>query len=103
MPRAQSTLTSADQGACITTPFVFTFYWQTRTRINIASSVIEAVALVAAAVLAYKLRSDFGWRVWKRLGADRRVARAHAIRLAFSTVVQLSLFFSVRRRSRRLG
>ncbi|KAJ2770629.1 hypothetical protein IWQ56_002092, partial [Coemansia nantahalensis] len=52
-----------------------------------------AIALVALTVLANKLRKEVGWNVFKRLGADMSLHRAHIWRQILMMLLRMDIYF----------
>ncbi|KAL5535245.1 hypothetical protein ACEPAF_3339 [Sanghuangporus sanghuang] len=82
------------QGACDGTNLLST-YWKPRANAEIASLVLNAVALVLSGFLSWKLFKLFGWQTFKRVGASRTINRVYKLVLTLSIAIQLSLFFIV--------
>ncbi|OAX44903.1 hypothetical protein K503DRAFT_807793 [Rhizopogon vinicolor AM-OR11-026] len=70
-------------------------YWQTRVAAEIASLVLNVVALLFSAFLSWRLAKLFGWQTFKRVGASITISRVYKLVLVLSIVIQLSLFFMV--------
>lgn len=90
-------------------------FWEEVVRFQISIAVFEAVGFLAIAFLAWKLMSVrsrsqgfffratelilaskvLEWRTFKKLGADRRIARAHAVSLIFQLLLQLLAYFLI--------
>jgi len=70
-------------------------YWQTRVAAEIASLVLNIVALLVSAFLSWRLAKLFGWQTFKRVGASITISRVYKLVLVLSIVIQLSLFFMV--------
>ena len=66
--------------------------------INILTRVMPIVVAVAECVyigLGYKIYTEFGWKVYKYLGADRRIKTMYAHYQIFLCLVKFDLFFWV--------
>jgi len=66
--------------------------------INVLTRIIPcviAVAEVAYIALGYKIYTEFGWKVYKYLGADRRIKTMYAHYQIFLCLVKFDLFFWV--------
>ncbi|KAL5534527.1 hypothetical protein ACEPAG_990 [Sanghuangporus baumii] len=70
-------------------------YWKPRANAEVASLVLNAVALVLSGFLSWKLFKLFGWQTFKRVGASRTINRVYKLVLTLSIAIQLSLFFIV--------
>lgn len=70
-------------------------YWQSRVGAEIASLVLNVVALLVSAFLSWKLAKLFGWQTFKRVGASITISRVYKLVLVLSIVIQLSLFYMV--------
>lgn len=57
--------------------------------------VITGIAQVAYTYLAYKIYQDFGWLVFKRLGADRKIHRYYFYYEIFACLLKFDFFFFV--------
>jgi hypothetical protein len=57
--------------------------------------VITGIAEVAYVYLAYKIYQDFGWLVFKRLGADRKIHRYYFYYEIFGCLLKFDFFFFV--------
>jgi len=68
-------------------------YWSERSNAEIPSLVFNAVALLASAVLSWRLMKCFGWQTFKRVGASRSINRMYTVVLLLSISIQLTLFF----------
>ncbi|KAI9599630.1 hypothetical protein BDF19DRAFT_410270 [Syncephalis fuscata] len=64
-----------------------------------AIKVIDAIIALAGAVvlasLVRKARGDFGWRVFKHLGADPRLKRVYAIHHSLLAAIKINLFYFI--------
>ncbi|KAH8100528.1 hypothetical protein BXZ70DRAFT_1022471 [Cristinia sonorae] len=66
--------------------------------INILTRIIPIVVAVAECAyigLGYKIYTEFGWKVYKKLGADRRIKSMYAHYQIFLCLVKFDLFFWV--------
>jgi len=66
--------------------------------VNILTAVIPiviSVAEVAYIALGWKIWREFGWKVYKRLGADRRVKRMFAQYQIFLCIMKFDVFFFI--------
>jgi len=66
--------------------------------INVLTKIIPcviSVAEIAYIALGYKIYTEFGWKVYKYLGADRRIKRMYAHYQIFLCLVKFDLFFWV--------
>ncbi|KAG1754990.1 uncharacterized protein EDB91DRAFT_1042772 [Suillus paluster] len=70
-------------------------YWQSRVAAEIASLVLNIVALLVSAFLSWKLAKLFGWQTFKRVGASITISRVYKLVLVLSIVIQLALFYMV--------
>ncbi|KAG2117923.1 uncharacterized protein F5147DRAFT_669139 [Suillus discolor] len=70
-------------------------YWKSRFVAEIASLVLNAVALLVSSFLSWKLAKLFGWQTFKRVGASIVISRVYKFVLVLSIVIQISLFFMV--------
>ncbi|EJD04260.1 uncharacterized protein FOMMEDRAFT_133567 [Fomitiporia mediterranea MF3/22] len=70
-------------------------YWKARGDPEIASLVLNGVALILSAILSWRLFKAFGWQTFKRVGASRTINRIYKLVLTLSIAIQLSLFFIV--------
>jgi hypothetical protein len=57
--------------------------------------VITGIAQIAYMYLAYKIYQDFGWLVFKRLGADRKIHRYYFYYEIFACLLKFDFFFFV--------
>lgn len=57
--------------------------------------IIISVAELAYIALGWKIWSEFGWKVYKLLGADRRVKRMFAHYQIFECLVKFDIFFFI--------
>src|SRR5271154_3561758 len=57
--------------------------------------VITGIAQIAYMNLAYKIYQDFGWLVFKRLGADRKIHRYYFYYEIFACLLKFDFFFFV--------
>ena len=57
--------------------------------------VVISVAEVAYIGLGWKIHSEFGWKVYKFLGADRRIKKMYAMYQIFECIVKFDVFFWV--------
>ncbi|KAK7694378.1 hypothetical protein QCA50_001564 [Cerrena zonata] len=67
-------------------------------RIDVLTKIIPcviSVAEVAYIALGYKIYTEFGWKVYKFLGADRRIKTMYAHYQIFLCLVKFDLFFWV--------
>lgn len=81
-------------GACKSINLLPT-YWVPRGNAEQASLALNAVALLVAAVLSWRLTKAFGWRTFKRIGASLTINRQYTAVLVLSIAIQISLFFIV--------
>ncbi|KDQ54861.1 hypothetical protein JAAARDRAFT_37975 [Jaapia argillacea MUCL 33604] len=70
-------------------------YWKARGDAEIASLVLNVVALILSLFLSWRLIKLFGWQTFKRVGASLTINRIYKAVLSLSIVIQLSLFFIV--------
>lgn len=70
-------------------------YWKSRFGAEIASLVLNVVALLVSAFLSWRLAKLFGWQTFKRVGASITISRVYKLVLMLSIVLQMSLFFMV--------
>lgn len=66
--------------------------------VNILTAVIPiviSVAEIAYIALGWKIWREFGWKVYKRLGADRRVKRMFAQYQIFLCIMKFDVFFFI--------
>lgn len=70
-------------------------YWKSRFGAEIASLVLNVVALLVSAFLSWRLAKLFGWQTFKRVGASIAISRVYKLVLMLSIVIQMSLFFMV--------
>ncbi|KAG2156515.1 uncharacterized protein EDB93DRAFT_1247221 [Suillus bovinus] len=70
-------------------------YWQSRFVAEIASLVLNGVALLVSSFLSWRLAKLFGWQTFKRVGASIVISRVYKLVLVLSITIQLSLFFMV--------
>jgi hypothetical protein len=57
--------------------------------------VITGIAQIAYTYLAYRIYQDFGWLVFKRLGADRKIHRYYFYYEIFACLLKFDFFFFV--------
>jgi hypothetical protein len=57
--------------------------------------VVTGVAQIAYTYLAYRIYQDFGWLVFKRLGADRKIHRYYFFYEVFACLLKFDFFFFV--------
>ena len=57
--------------------------------------VITGIAQIGYIYLAYKIYQDFGWLVFKRLGADRKIHRYYFYYEIFACLLKFDFFFFV--------
>jgi hypothetical protein len=57
--------------------------------------VITGIAQIFYIYLAYKIYQDFGWLVFKRLGADRKIHRYYFYYEIFACLLKFDFFFFV--------
>jgi len=57
--------------------------------------VITGIAQIAYTYLAYRIYQDFGWLVFKRLGADRKIHRYYFWYEVFACLLKFDFFFFV--------
>lgn len=57
--------------------------------------VITGIAQIAYMYLAYRIYQDFGWLVFKRLGADRKIHRYYFYYEIFACLLKFDFFFFV--------
>ncbi|KAF8309805.1 hypothetical protein DL93DRAFT_2230668 [Clavulina sp. PMI_390] len=62
-------------------------------KVQIAQLVLGIIALIVSLFLSWELIKQFGWQMFKRVGADRGVNRMYRLVLGLSVVLQLSVFF----------
>jgi hypothetical protein len=70
-------------------------YWKSRYTAEIASLVLNVVALLVSSFLSWRLAKLFGWQTFKRVGASIAISRVYKLVLMLSIVIQMSLFFMV--------
>lgn len=70
-------------------------YWKNRFGAEIASLVLNIVALLVSCFLSWRLSKLFGWQTFKRVGASIAISRVYKLVLVLSIVIQISLFFMV--------
>ncbi|KAG1904800.1 uncharacterized protein F5891DRAFT_1012870 [Suillus fuscotomentosus] len=70
-------------------------YWKSRFVAEIASLVLNAIALLVSSFLSWRLAKLFGWQTFKRVGASIVISRVYKFVLVLSIVIQISLFFMV--------
>ncbi|KAG1885592.1 hypothetical protein F4604DRAFT_1572731 [Suillus subluteus] len=70
-------------------------YWKSRFGAEIASLVLNVVALLVSSFLSWRLAKLFGWQTFKRVGASITISRVYKLVLVLSIVIQMSLFFMV--------
>lgn len=70
-------------------------YWKSRFGAEIASLVLNIVALLVSSFLSWRLSKLFGWQTFKRVGASIAISRVYKLVLVLSIVIQISLFFMV--------
>ncbi|KAG2350691.1 hypothetical protein BDR05DRAFT_921995 [Suillus weaverae] len=70
-------------------------YWKSRFGAEIASLVLNVVALLVSSFLSWRLAKLFGWQTFKRVGASIAISRVYKLVLVLSIVIQMSLFFIV--------
>jgi hypothetical protein len=63
--------------------------------ILIVIPVITGVAQILYTYLAYRIYQDFGWLVFKRLGADRKIHRYYFYYEIFACLLKFDFFFFV--------
>lgn len=66
--------------------------------VNVLTTVIPiviSIAEIAYIALGWKIWREFGWKVYKRLGADRQVKRMYAHYQIFVCVMKFDVFFFV--------
>ncbi len=66
--------------------------------VNVLTAIIPiviSVAEIAYIGLGWKIWSEFGWKVYKQLGADRRVKRMYARYQIFICLIKFDLFFFI--------
>jgi len=64
--------------------------------INLLTSsipVVIAVCEVAYLALAYRIYAEFGWQVYKFLGADRRIKKMYGTLQVYNCIIKFDLFF----------
>ncbi|KAI3643242.1 hypothetical protein MP228_012797 [Amoeboaphelidium protococcarum] len=59
----------------------------------IAISVVLGVCLIAFAYLAFKLYLEFGWKIYKKIGADPRMKKMYRLYQIFLAILKLDFFF----------
>ena len=57
--------------------------------------VITGIAQIGYTYLAYRIYQDFGWLVFKRLGADRKIHRYYFYYEIFACLLKFDFFFFV--------
>lgn len=57
--------------------------------------IVIAIAELAYVALAWTIYNEFGWKVYKFLGADRRIKRMFAVYQIFQCLVKFDVFFWV--------
>jgi hypothetical protein len=57
--------------------------------------VVTGIAQVGYTYLAYRIYQDFGWLVFKRLGADRKIHRYYFFYEVFACLLKFDFFFFV--------
>jgi len=57
--------------------------------------VLNILALLASAILSWRLLKTFGWQTYKRVGASLKINKIYKIVLSLAIVLQLSFFFIV--------
>lgn len=66
--------------------------------VNVLTTIIPiviSIAEIAYITLGWRIWREFGWKVYKRLGADRQVKRMYAHYQIFVGVMKFDLFFFV--------
>ncbi|KAI3630108.1 hypothetical protein MIR68_011543 [Amoeboaphelidium protococcarum] len=59
----------------------------------IAISVVLGVCLIAFVYLAFKLYLEFGWKIYKKIGADPRMKKMYRLYQIFLAILKLDFFF----------
>ncbi|KIJ45710.1 hypothetical protein M422DRAFT_207072 [Sphaerobolus stellatus SS14] len=67
-------------------------YWKPRLDAEIASTVLNGVALLLMAIMTYKLIKVYSWQTYKRIGASLAINRIYKLVLCLSMLIQLTLF-----------
>lgn len=57
--------------------------------------IVIAIAELAYVTLAWTIYNEFGWKVYKFLGADRRIKKMFAVYQIFQCLVKFDVFFWV--------
>jgi len=57
--------------------------------------IVIAVAEIAYIALGWKIWTEFGWKLYKRLGADRRIKRMYAHYQIFVCLIKFDVFFFI--------
>ncbi|CUA74842.1 Protein FMP27, mitochondrial [Rhizoctonia solani] len=70
-------------------------YFAHRRADEIPIVVLNAIFLVAMAILGWKVCRVYGWQTFKRIGASRVMNRAYRLVLAFSIHLQCAVYFIV--------
>ncbi|RKP27339.1 hypothetical protein SYNPS1DRAFT_27002 [Syncephalis pseudoplumigaleata] len=63
--------------------------------IKIFNATVVSVGAVVLASISRKARGDFGWRVFKHLGADPRLKRVYAIHHSLLAAIKINLFYFI--------
>lgn len=61
--------------------------------LTIAIPVVVAIAEIAYVALGYRIYSEFGWQVFKLLGADRQIKRIYMHYQIFQCLMRFDVFF----------
>ncbi|CAN6648096.1 hypothetical protein TRVA0_023S00100 [Trichomonascus vanleenenianus] len=67
--------------------------WPLMRAFIIAIPCVIALAMVMMSVFAYKLYGEFGWSIYKHVGADIRLKRRYLFYLIFITLLKYDFFF----------
>lgn len=70
-------------------------FWGPRRAAEVASLALNALALLIAIVLSWRLTKAFGWRTFKRMGASMQIRTQYRAVLILSITIQLAFFFIV--------
>lgn len=61
----------------------------------IAIPCVTALSIVGSALIGYKLYNEFGWQIYKHVGADLQLKRRYLIYLVSFLETMISLFFHI--------
>lgn len=67
--------------------------WMIMKAFIIAIPCVIGLALLLMSVFTYKLYGEFGWSIYKHVGADIRLKRRYVAYLIFITLVKIDFFF----------